>query len=44
MVIKIDFGYNFNFQNNFISFASAGLTQPAPVELPQGRKAARVDG
>gem|GEM_PF-4655502 len=25
-------------------FAPAGLTRPAPTELPQGRKAARVGG
>jgi hypothetical protein len=27
-----------------LTFAPAGFTRPAPVELPQGRNAARVDG
>lgn len=29
---------------NFVNFAPAGLARPAPVELPQDRKVARVGG
>ena len=29
---------------NFVSLQRVSLIRPAPVELPQGRKAARVDG
>ena len=35
-----------HFQRNLLTpiFAAAGLTRPAPAELPQDRKVARVGG
>ncbi len=35
---------NFSISMAFPIFASASLIRPAPIEPPQGRNAARVDG
>jgi len=32
------------FYTDYPTFAAAGRTRPAPAELPQGRKVARVSG